>query len=54
MRSSKLLTLMLVFIGSTVGWAAGAKMGTPIAILGSVLGSLFGWVAARAIWRKLF
>lgn len=50
----RLLTVMLIFIGSTIGAAAGAKMGKPIAFLGGVMGALFGWVAARAIWRKIF
>ena len=54
MRSARLLVVMLVFICSTIGWAAGAKMGKPIAILGGVFGMALGWAVGRSIYRKLF
>ena len=54
MRSARLLVVMLVFIGSTIGWAAGAKLGRPIAIVGSVFGMALGWALGRSIYRKLF
>lgn len=50
----RLLIMLMVFMGSTIGGALGAKMGKPIAFAGGLLGAIFGWVAARVIWRKIF
>jgi hypothetical protein len=50
----RLLTVLMVFIGSTLGAAAGAKLGKPIAFTGGLIGAAFGWAAARVIWRKIF
>ncbi len=46
--------LLLVFICSTVGWAAGKKLGTPIAVVGSFFGAAFGWALARSLMRRIF
>jgi len=50
----RLLIVLLVFIGATLGGALGAQMGKPIAFTGGVIGAMFGWAAARVIWRRIF
>lgn len=54
MRNARLLVVLCVFIFGTLGWAAGAKMGRPIAVLGGVFGAAFGWSIGRSLFRKLF
>lgn len=52
--NTRMLTMLLTFIGSTLGWYAGKLLGTPVAVVGTLLGTAFGYVAARAIVRSLF
>ena len=54
MKNARLLILMFVFIFGTLGWAAGAKLGKPVAVFGGIFGAAFGWSLARSMWRKLF
>jgi hypothetical protein len=51
---SKLLTLLLVFIGATVLGALGKRFGAAAVVALGLFGSMTGWVAARWIVRKLF
>lgn len=50
----RLLTVLLVTIGSIVGGALGAKLHPVVGFVCGTIGAVFGWAAARAIWRKLF
>ena len=54
MKNARLLILMFVFIFGTLGWAAGAKLGRPIAMVGGLFGAAFGWSLGRSLCRKLF
>ena len=54
MRYSRVLTVLLTFIVSTVFYAWAKPLGTPIAITASLFGLAVGWVASRWIMRKIF
>lgn len=54
MRDSKMLTLMLTFIVSTVFYAWAKPLGTPVAIIASLFGLAVGWVGSRWIMRRIF
>jgi hypothetical protein len=52
--SGKLLVTLFVFIVGTVLGAAGRVFGTPGMIVGSLVGSVLGWVAGKWVIARIF
>jgi hypothetical protein len=52
--SGRLLAVLLVFIGGTVGGAALRPFGAGGIVVGALIGSLAGWMIARRVMRRLF
>lgn len=54
MRGSRMLSVLLVFIGGTLFGAWARPLGTPMVVLAGLFGAAAGWVAARWIMRRMF